>query len=550
MRRAAVALAFLSLAATSFSQVYRPGWTSVMNGKTEGGEYGASIALDPMGNVVALGSTAPRESGALRRDLVLRKYSPLGQVLWDVRLDPTKKKIDDWAHTVAAAPNGDFYVSSAAPLPNQDRFVMSRVSGASGQIMWSQILDTGQDRATPRHLVTDPTGGVIQAGGVGSNARGGLLAVKWTDAGSPAWTVRFAGPQGDSECLAIDVSPRGEIALTGYITTPTSGQDLVVGLISPGGQLAWQKSFTGAAGFGRDKGTAVTFSPNGEVWVAGELYVEGSVSYLTLLRLNKADGSELGRTIISTPRGIAGAAAGMQATTGGVLIGGQLYEITANGTDLAVLKFSSTGEKIWHTLMNAGERTEEQGRSFAVDSYGNSYIAGESTARNQVGLTLLGRVNRDGTLGWQHKNEQTDFRSHPGRILVDSLTGNVYVIGSPEGGVTSRFSLQAFYQSPTASGDGYSTPSDKPLTLEPGSGVKANDIFGQLATVELVTPPKEGTLALTPEGGLTYTPAKDFVGKSTFRYRLNREGLTPSEADVTIQVTKPVPPGGVSGVQK
>lgn len=542
MRRAAVALAFLSLAGASVAQVYRPGWTSVMNDKTEGGEYGASIALDPMGNVFALGSTAPRESGALRRDLVLRKFSPLGQVLWDVRLDPTNKKIDDWAHSVVSAPNGDLFVSSAAPLPNQDRFVMSRVSGANGQIMWSQILDTGQDRATPRHLIVDPTGGVIQAGGVGSNARGGLLAVKWSESGTPVWTTRFAGPQGDSECLGAAVSSTGEVALTGYITTATSGQDLVVGLISPGGTLSWQKSYSGSAGFGRDKGTAVTFSPNGEVWVAGELYVEGSVSYLTLLRLNKSDGRELGRTIISTPRGIAGAAAGIHPTAGGVLVGGQLYEITANGTDLAVVKFSSTGEKMWHTLVNAGEKTEELGRAFALDSYGNAYIAGESAVRNLTGLTLLGRVNRDGKLAWQHKNDQTDFRSHPGQILVDSITGNVYVIGSPDGGVTSRFSLQAFFQSPTASGDSYTTPSDKPLAVEAGSGVKSNDIFGKLATVELVTPPKEGTLVLTPEGGLTYSPAKDFVGKSTFRYRLNREGLAPSEADVVITVTKPVPP--------
>lgn len=88
---------------------------------------------------------------------------------------------------------------------------------------------------------------------------------------------------------------------------------------------------------------------------------------------------------------------------------------------------------------------------------------------------------------------------------------------------------------PTAVDDGYSLTQDGVLDVA-APGVLGNDSASATLSAQVVTGPGNGTLALSTDGGFTYTPDEGFVGTDTFTYRATAAGRS-SQAEVTITVT-------------
>jgi hypothetical protein len=70
-------------------------------------------------------------------------------------------------------------------------------------------------------------------------------------------------------------------------------------------------------------------------------------------------------------------------------------------------------------------------------------------------------------------------------------------------------------------------------------GVLANDFDpdGDYLTATVVTPPAHGTLAMTADGGFTYTPNAGFEGSDTFTYRASDGTRDSNVATVVLNVT-------------
>jgi len=86
---------------------------------------------------------------------------------------------------------------------------------------------------------------------------------------------------------------------------------------------------------------------------------------------------------------------------------------------------------------------------------------------------------------------------------------------------------------PTAEDDGASTAEDTPITID----VMENDLdIDSFFSVTSLTQPANGTVVITDDGTVTYTPNDDFDGVDTFTYTItDTEGLT-ATATVTIAV--------------
>ena len=83
----------------------------------------------------------------------------------------------------------------------------------------------------------------------------------------------------------------------------------------------------------------------------------------------------------------------------------------------------------------------------------------------------------------------------------------------------------------------YSTNEDTPLVVA-ASGVLGNDTDpeGTTLTAVLVTNVTNGTLALAPDGGFTYTPATNFAGGDSFTYKANDGTLDSNTVTVSLTV--------------
>lgn len=93
-------------------------------------------------------------------------------------------------------------------------------------------------------------------------------------------------------------------------------------------------------------------------------------------------------------------------------------------------------------------------------------------------------------------------------------------------------------QAPLAHDDSFSVPEDT-AALVSFPGVLGNDrtrAAGALSAI-LITNTAHGTLTLKPNGGLSYTPSKDFSGIDVFSYSANDGSRTSEPAIVAITVT-------------
>lgn len=91
---------------------------------------------------------------------------------------------------------------------------------------------------------------------------------------------------------------------------------------------------------------------------------------------------------------------------------------------------------------------------------------------------------------------------------------------------------------PTAVADSYSTVENTALVITTSLGVLSNDTDGDWDTLiaELSDDVSHGTLALSPDGSFTYTPAADFVGTDWFTYQAGDEANISEVVTVTLVV--------------
>jgi hypothetical protein len=102
---------------------------------------------------------------------------------------------------------------------------------------------------------------------------------------------------------------------------------------------------------------------------------------------------------------------------------------------------------------------------------------------------------------------------------------------------------------PVAFGDSYSTPFNTTLVVSP-PGVLSNDDpnNGGGWVIEVANNVTNGALAITPDGGFTYTPTTGFAGTDSFRYRARNATGFSNHGTVTITVAAPLSPLPPSGL--
>jgi VCBS repeat-containing protein len=103
---------------------------------------------------------------------------------------------------------------------------------------------------------------------------------------------------------------------------------------------------------------------------------------------------------------------------------------------------------------------------------------------------------------------------------------------------TVTITVNAVDDAPVTSDDSYSTNEDTPLTVDPASGVLANDSDVDSASFNavLMSVPAHGSLTLFPDGSFSYTPDANFNGGDSFTYQANDGTTNSNTATVTITV--------------
>ena len=325
------------------------------------------IAVDGSGNSYV----ASRLGFGTDFDFFLIKYDPSGNELWTKKYREGSHEFSD---AVAIDKDGDVYVAGT----------YSNENGSFGYLLVKFTPDGDQirDREYPDHiltdLATDGNGNVYVTGD-----SGGYVTVKYDSSGNKLWAKRLQWEK-NLWNPSLTVDSNGNIYLTGQTQWFESQEphlntyDVVLAKYDPSGNLLWFKTYDNG---GNETGQDVAVDANGDIYLTG-----WDLATPPTLFLMKADAS--GNLLWNKPY-----AAGLGTKGFGlaldnqhqIYVAGSLLGAPYAQSDFLMLKYDSSGNRLWAMTADGGEG--ERGERLALGSDGALFVTGAG-ANGTGALTL------------------------------------------------------------------------------------------------------------------------------------------------------------------
>jgi uncharacterized membrane protein YqhA len=365
-----------------FSQA--PGWLWAKAMGGTGPDVGYSIALDDSGNVYTTGyfsGTVDFDPGAGvfnltsvgGRDMFISKLDGSGNFVWVKAMHGTSTDhgysiaIDIWGNiyttgmfvgttdfdpgagvfNFTSAGGSDIFISKLDAAGN---FVWAKhIGGAGGDAGASIAIDSagsGNVFTTGSFFGTvdfDPGAGTFNLTMAGNDD---IFISKLDSSGNFVWAKAMSGTGSEgASSIALDLAGNNDVYTTGYFNatvdfdpgagvfnlTPVGGRDIFISKLDSSGNFLWAKAMGGTVD---DFGHSVTLDASGNVYTTGSF--QGTVDF--------------------DP-------------------GAGTFNITSAGTyDIFISKLDNSGIFVWAKAM--GGINSEDGRSIALDAFGNIYTTG------------------------------------------------------------------------------------------------------------------------------------------------------------------------------
>ncbi|MCW5923812.1 MAG: DUF4397 domain-containing protein [Saprospiraceae bacterium] len=302
-------LAFTIVLAQNITAQFTPEWATQGLGSTRTDE-GKAIARDASNNlyvtgyfreIVVIGNDTLRSVGNNRRDIFVAKYNANGEPIW-AKAFPGVPAQDDRGRGIAVDADGNIYFTGEIRGDvNFGSTLMSHADGTNrngflvkldndGNVLWANQIESigGDDRSYG--VQVGPDGNIYVAGQCGNNTvfaagappvptAGGVDAfvAQYAPDGTFNWAATGGG-SGSDRFFDVVFDADGNIWTTGYANastaftygtatlTPVGDADMILAKLKPDGTFLFATNF-GGTGF--DEAGALTFGPNGLLYVGG-----------------------------------------------------------------------------------------------------------------------------------------------------------------------------------------------------------------------------------------------------------------------------------------
>ncbi|MDA7511232.1 Ig-like domain-containing protein, partial [Verrucomicrobia bacterium] len=176
---------------------------------------------------------------------------------------------------------------------------------------------------------------------------------------------------------------------------------------------------------------------------------------------------------------------------------------------------------------------------------GNGVLVNDSIGGDGGNLVVSSNTNpTNGSLNLSADGSLT-YTPNPNFNGADSFTYTIADADGSEAIATVSITVNPVDDLPVAVDDAYSVDEDVTLTVDAANGVLTNDSIGGdggVLSVNSNTNPSNGTLSLSGNGSLAYTPNFNFSGTDVFTYTIEDADGSSATATVTITVN-PLPDG-------
>jgi uncharacterized delta-60 repeat protein len=278
------------------------------------------VAVAANDDIFVAGSTFTASDG---RDIWIRRYSPGGDGGF-VSTQNGGGDSHDEAFGIAIDPGGNLLVAGYVTTASDERDIWVRKYTATGTIEWTDIVsgpDADDDEA--HAIASDGIGNVLVTGFVRTGSSGEDIWVRKYDAdGGELWTRTVDGPSaGPDNGKGIAADSAGNVIVVGWETTATHGTDVWLRKYDSNGDELWTRTYD-APQHGTDLGESVAVDSSDNVVVAGTIY-RGVQSHNVWVRKYDPDGNERWTSVYNSNGFLADGANAVAVDDGdNVLIGG------------------------------------------------------------------------------------------------------------------------------------------------------------------------------------------------------------------------------------
>ncbi|ABB32694.1 Protein of unknown function DUF2341 [Geobacter metallireducens RCH3] len=369
-------------------------WENTYNAPAGGNDIGTAIAVDGLNNVYVGGSV---QNASGNEDYIVLKFgvngpNPDGTPLWIATWNGTANGTDKLA-AIATGPGG--VAVTGQSWNGTDFDVLTIKYDYAGTKLWeNRDSSAGTNADAGRKVRVDGSGNVVVAASVNNGTNVDIYTAKYNGTnGALLWSATYNGPTNmDDEPTALALDGGGNVYVTGYATTLTGNEDLVViRYDSTNGTKAWDKLYDSGGG-GHDFGTDIVLDAGGNVYVGGyTLTGAGTTDMLCIKYQNgAASAGELWHTAFNGTAGKSDKAVGLGIKTTDnefvVVVGGWSDVWTAGASDY----------DYWQVVLDAGSLNSPGNLTATVLSNTSVKVDWTDNSTNEDGFRIERKLTSEG----------------------------------------------------------------------------------------------------------------------------------------------------------
>jgi uncharacterized delta-60 repeat protein len=247
---------------------------------------------------------------------------------------------------------------------------------------------------------------------------------------SQQWSVSHDESHLDDRAFGIVTDAAGNIYITGYVTRPGTGEDIVVIKYNSNKIEQWRRFYDGP-GHSSDKAFGIVVDASNNIIVTGYSTGVGSQADFTTIKYNST-GTKLWEQRYNTPVNGDDRAWGIVVDrVGNIYVTGY---ITLLGTDIYTIKYNSNGVYIWGKVIESPGNGEDKAWGIVVDSLGNNiYLCGQTFNDTMGNDFTVARYDSSGSQIWLNKYNGPGLEDDKAFGIVVDRLNNIYVTGYSTG---------------------------------------------------------------------------------------------------------------------
>jgi len=379
MKNSILIIGIFLIVKLNFAQVTQE-WVRTYNGPGNNNDGAQAIACDGSGNVYVTGWSRSGSTEA-SEDFVTIKYDSLGIEQWVARYNGGSR---DQALAIVVDDAGNVYVTGKSVGTTSFDYATVKYN-SSGAQQWAQRYGgPGGIDDVASSITLDRLGNVYVTGySWGNGSLDDFATIKYSSTGIQRWVARYNGPANRSDrSRAVAVDRMGNVFVTGFTTTTALTYDIATVKYDSSGLQLWSSTYN-APNDKNDQAYAIALDSIGNSYVCGSSMQSGTTY------------------------------------------------------DYALLKYNSSGTRLWISTYNGTSNDNDESISLAIDREGNSYITGTSSESVTGWDCTTIKYSAEGAQQWIQKYNGPGSGSDLGlRIVIDD-SSNVYVTGYGYSGTDS-----------------------------------------------------------------------------------------------------------------